>query len=126
MIVACGISHMIHTLAGKTTKVIIFESDENIALWLRRWKRVAEDGIKLGDGEEKLWEDGEVDLSETSNDSSDDSLSGDEVASPAPKRMKTTNIQGKMNNVFTNQVARKSLLQDFDGEGNLQQEEEII
>jgi hypothetical protein len=45
VIIRHGISHMIHTLAGKTPQLMLFESDQNMGVWLQKWKKEKVDGI---------------------------------------------------------------------------------
>jgi hypothetical protein len=39
IIIGHGILHMIHILAGKTLQFVLFESGQNMGVWLRKWKR---------------------------------------------------------------------------------------
>jgi hypothetical protein len=91
VIIGHGISHMIHTLAGKTPQLVLFESDQNMGVWLRKWKKEKIDGVQPEDGEEELWKDQEEDSSDAYEDSEDDSRDSDsenEANRPAPKRQR--------------------------------------
>jgi hypothetical protein len=96
IIIGHGISHMIHTLTGKIPQLVLFESDQNMRVWLRKWKKEKVDGVQPEDGEEELWKDEEEESSDTSEDSEDDSRdsnSGDEANSPVSKRQRLTLTQ---------------------------------
>jgi hypothetical protein len=75
---------------------VLFESDQNMRVWLRKWKKEKVDGVQPEDGEEELWKDEEEESSDTSEDSEDDSRdsnSGDEANSPVSKRQRLTLTQ---------------------------------
>ena len=48
---------MIHTLASKTPKLVLFKSDQNMGVWLQILKKEKLDGMQLEDEEEELWKD---------------------------------------------------------------------
>jgi hypothetical protein len=91
VIIGYGILHMIHTLAGKTPQLVLFESDQNMGVWLRKWKKQKINGVQPEDGEEELWKDQEKDSSDAYEDSEDDSRDSDsenEANRPTPKRQR--------------------------------------
>jgi hypothetical protein len=98
VIIENEISHMIHTLAGKIPQLVLFESDQNMGVWLQKWKKEKIDGVQLEDGEEELWKDQEEESSDTYEDLEDDSRdsdSGDEANRSAPKRQRLALTQVK-------------------------------
>jgi hypothetical protein len=54
VIIEHGISYMIHTLARKIPQLVLFESDQNMGVWLRKWKKEKIDGIQPEDRKEEL------------------------------------------------------------------------
>ena len=71
MIVAIGFTHMTHGLCGQTKELVLFERDENMVIWLRRWKERIVDGLVGEDGEEPLWENPPIDPMGESTESDD-------------------------------------------------------
>jgi hypothetical protein len=98
IIIGHGISHMIYTLARKTPQLVLFESDQNMGIWLRKWKKEKIDGLQPEDGEEELWKDQEEDSNDAYEDSEDDSRDSDsenEANRTAPKRQRLALTQVK-------------------------------
>jgi hypothetical protein len=129
IIIGYEILHMIHTLAGKTPQLVLFESDQNMGVWLRKWKKKKVDGVQLEDGEEELWKDQEEESSDTSKDSEDDSRdsdSEDEANSLVSKRQRLALIQVKEQQKGNRLNMATNLQSSFRNEENSSQHSTVI